>query len=104
MEKFGSGMEKIRIQDGKNSDPGPGMEKIWIRDKHPGSATLMGRKCQGIGKKWEPQNKSIEEPPNKNQKKTRPRRQTFGRGSMGSLPCGPTAAVTSRGNSAGGLH
>ncbi len=22
------------------ADPGPGMEKIWIRDKHPGSATL----------------------------------------------------------------
>jgi hypothetical protein len=21
-------------------DPGSGMEKIWIRDKHPGSATL----------------------------------------------------------------
>ncbi len=45
MEKFGSGMEKIRIrdekiliQDGKNSDPGSGMEKIRIRDKHPGYA------------------------------------------------------------------
>jgi hypothetical protein len=24
----------------KNSDPGSGMEKSWIRDKHPGSATL----------------------------------------------------------------
>ncbi len=24
----------------KNSDPGPGMEKIRIRDKQPGSATL----------------------------------------------------------------
>ena len=26
--------------DGKNSDPGSGMEKIRIRDKHPGSVTL----------------------------------------------------------------
>jgi hypothetical protein len=38
MEKFGSGMEKSRIRDGKKSDtkksdPGSG--------KHPGSATLM---------------------------------------------------------------
>jgi hypothetical protein len=31
----GSGMEKIRIRDGKNSDPGSG-----IRDKCPESATL----------------------------------------------------------------
>jgi hypothetical protein len=35
----------MRIRDGKNSDPrwkkfGSGMEKIRIRDKHPGSATL----------------------------------------------------------------
>jgi hypothetical protein len=30
------------IRDGKNSDPGSGIEKIWIRDKHPGSATLIG--------------------------------------------------------------
>jgi hypothetical protein len=39
----GSGMEKIRIRDPewKNSDPGSGMEKIRIRDKHPGSATLV---------------------------------------------------------------
>jgi hypothetical protein len=28
----GSGMEKIRIRDGKNLDPGSGMEKIRIRD------------------------------------------------------------------------
>ncbi len=28
------------IRDGKNLDPGSGMEKIWIRDKHPGFATL----------------------------------------------------------------
>ncbi len=30
----------MRIRDGKNSDPGSGMGKLWIRDKHPGSATL----------------------------------------------------------------
>jgi hypothetical protein len=34
-------MEKTRIQDGKNSSPGSGMEKIRIRDRHPGSATLV---------------------------------------------------------------
>jgi hypothetical protein len=34
----GSGLEKIQIRDGKNSDPG--WKKIRIRDKHPGSATL----------------------------------------------------------------
>jgi len=34
-KKFGSG-----IRDGKNSGQGTGMEKIRIRDKHPGSATL----------------------------------------------------------------
>jgi hypothetical protein len=40
-------MEKIQIQDGKNSDPGwkkirSGMGKIWIRDgKIFGSATLI---------------------------------------------------------------
>jgi hypothetical protein len=34
-------MEKIRIRDGKNSDPGSRMEKIRIRDKHLGSATLV---------------------------------------------------------------
>jgi hypothetical protein len=34
-KKFGSG-----IRDGKKSDPGSGMEKSRIRDKHPGSATL----------------------------------------------------------------
>jgi hypothetical protein len=51
---LGSGKEKILdpgirdgknsdpgIRDGKNSDPGFGMEKIRIRDKHPGSATLV---------------------------------------------------------------
>ncbi len=32
-EKFGSLMENLRILD-------PGWKKIWIRDKHPGSATL----------------------------------------------------------------
>ncbi len=35
-----SGMERIRIRDGKNSDRGSGMEKVRIRDKHHGSATL----------------------------------------------------------------
>jgi hypothetical protein len=33
--QFGSGMK-----DGDSSDPGCGMEKCRIRDKHPGSATL----------------------------------------------------------------
>jgi hypothetical protein len=28
------------VRNGKNSDPGSGMEKSRIRDKHPGSATL----------------------------------------------------------------
>jgi hypothetical protein len=31
----------MRIRDGKNSDPGSEMEKIRIRDKHPGSAKLL---------------------------------------------------------------
>jgi hypothetical protein len=31
----------MRIRDGKNSDPGYGREKIRIRDKHSGSATLV---------------------------------------------------------------
>ncbi len=30
----------MRIRDGDSSDPGSGMEKSRIRDKHPGSATL----------------------------------------------------------------
>jgi hypothetical protein len=30
-----------RIRDGDSSDPGSGMEKSRIRDKHPGSATLI---------------------------------------------------------------
>ncbi len=30
-----------RNRDGKNSDPGSGMEKNWIGDKHPGSAKLL---------------------------------------------------------------
>jgi hypothetical protein len=34
--QFGSG-----IRDGKKSDPGSGMEKSRIRDKHPVSATLV---------------------------------------------------------------
>ncbi len=45
-KKFGSGMEKIRIRDGKNADTGSGMEKIRIRDPGwkkfgSGSATLQ---------------------------------------------------------------
>jgi hypothetical protein len=35
--QFGSG-----IRDGDSSDPRSGMEKSRIRDKHPGSATLLG--------------------------------------------------------------
>jgi hypothetical protein len=31
---------KFFDSDGDSSDPGSGMEKSWIRDKHPGSATL----------------------------------------------------------------
>ncbi len=31
----------MRIRDGKYLDPGSGIEKIQIRDKHPGSATLV---------------------------------------------------------------
>ncbi len=31
-EDPGSGMEKVRIRDGKKSDPGSGMEKSRIRD------------------------------------------------------------------------
>jgi hypothetical protein len=40
----GSVMEKIRIRDGKKSDPGSGMQKSRIQDKHPGSATLFSAK------------------------------------------------------------
>jgi hypothetical protein len=49
-KKFGSGIEQIRIREGKNSDPRSGMEKFGsvpfgsgIRDKYPGSATLLCR-------------------------------------------------------------
>jgi hypothetical protein len=31
----------VRIRDGDSSDPKSGMEKSRIRDKHPGSATLI---------------------------------------------------------------
>ena len=43
----GSGMEKIWIRDPgwKNSDPGSGVEKSRIRDKDPGSATLIILTC-----------------------------------------------------------
>jgi hypothetical protein len=30
-----------RIRDGNISDLGSGMEKSWIRDKYPGSVTLL---------------------------------------------------------------
>jgi hypothetical protein len=40
-KKFGSGMETIRIRDGNNSDPGWKKVVSGIRDKHPGSATLL---------------------------------------------------------------
>ncbi len=32
------------IRDGNNADPGSGMVKSWIRDKHPASATLVAPK------------------------------------------------------------
>jgi hypothetical protein len=35
---------RIRIRDQESFDPGSGMEKIRIRDKHPGSATLLKTK------------------------------------------------------------
>jgi hypothetical protein len=31
----------VKIQKFFDADPRSGMEKIWIRDKHPGSATLI---------------------------------------------------------------
>ncbi len=31
----------LRIRDGKNLNPGSGMEKIRFRDKHPGSTTQL---------------------------------------------------------------
>jgi hypothetical protein len=37
----GSGMETVRIRDGKKSDPGWKKVGSGIRDKHPGSATLL---------------------------------------------------------------
>jgi hypothetical protein len=40
-KEFGSGMEKIRIRVGKNSDPGWKKFGSVIRDKDPGSATLI---------------------------------------------------------------
>jgi hypothetical protein len=49
-KKFGS-----EIRNGKNSDPGSGMEKIRIRDKHPGTITLQTR-CKTPHKKNKMQN------------------------------------------------
>ncbi len=37
----GSGMENFLIRDGKNLDPGWKKFGSGIRDKHPGSATLI---------------------------------------------------------------
>jgi hypothetical protein len=37
----------MRIRDGDSSDPGSGMEKSRIWDKHPGSATLVGEHVKG---------------------------------------------------------
>jgi hypothetical protein len=46
-------MEKIRIRDGKISDPGSGMEKSRIRDKLPESATLIPFPVQNyVGNTW----------------------------------------------------
>jgi hypothetical protein len=45
----------MRIRDGKNSDPVSGTEKLRIRDKHPGSATLQmlyRRRESARIKKW----------------------------------------------------
>jgi hypothetical protein len=43
-------MENILIRDGKNSDPGSGINipdpQHWIRDKHPGSAILKGKSLE----------------------------------------------------------
>jgi hypothetical protein len=46
-------MEKIRIQDGNNSDPGWKKFGSGIRDKHPGSATLIPFPLQNyVGNTW----------------------------------------------------
>jgi hypothetical protein len=39
---------RIRIRNPESFDPGSGMEKICIRDKHPGSSTLGTRKLAKI--------------------------------------------------------
>ena len=36
----------MRIRDGDSSDPGPGMEKSRIRDKHPGSVVSAFSKAK----------------------------------------------------------
>ncbi len=36
----------MRIRDPDSSDPGSGMKKSRIRDKHPGSATLQGTRIR----------------------------------------------------------
>jgi hypothetical protein len=38
--KYFNSLMRIWDPGRKNSDPGSGMEKIRVRDKHPGSATL----------------------------------------------------------------
>jgi hypothetical protein len=42
----------MRIRDGDSSDPGSGMEKSRIRDKHPGSATLKESAGKCSAKKY----------------------------------------------------
>jgi hypothetical protein len=39
----------MRIQDPGWEKFGSGMEKTWIRDKHPGSATLVTEEIEGSG-------------------------------------------------------
>jgi hypothetical protein len=43
-------METVRIRDPGWKKVGSGMEKSWIRDKHPGIATLRTRMKMTIAK------------------------------------------------------
>ncbi len=91
MEKFGSG-----IRDGKTSDP-------WSGISIPDPQHWWAENVRGRGKGNHKTNQLRSQQTKINQRK-KPGRvvQTFGRGSMGSLPC--STIVRSRGNSAGGLH
>jgi hypothetical protein len=45
----------VKILKFFDADPGSGMEKTWIRDKHPGSATLQEENPKGLTylvKRW----------------------------------------------------